>query len=182
MRAAFVLALLGVVGCSSESGVPILGGGRSCTLIGCMNLAKLTVTVATTREQLLATTIELCRNGQCSRATPTEVPDSAGSGAGGPLVGPLRGTFTVWGASAGRFKLDVEAHGEGPYPYGLTDGDKYTLTLTHSSGAKVAETSATVTYRESYPNGKECDQYACRQASHDGGEFTATIPTDAGAD
>jgi hypothetical protein len=110
------------------------------------------------------------------------VSESPGSGFGGPLVGPLPATFTVWGPSAGRFRIDVEARGEGPYPYGLTDGDKYTLTLTHSSGAKVAETSATLTYRESYPNGKECDQFACRQASHDGGEFTSTIASDAGTD
>lgn len=185
MRALAGLLLLASVstGCAIYDGDGGGGrfGGRSCTLIGCVNGARLSFRVATSREQLLASTIELCRGAQCSRATPTEVPGSAGSGSGGQLVGPVSATFTVWGPESGRFKIEVQTLGEGPYPYGLADGETHTLRLLDASGAKLAETSAAITYQESYPNGKECDQYACRSATHDGGDITPTVPSDAGA-
>lgn len=173
MRVLALFALLAVAGCSSiDDGVPISpGGGRACTLVGCANGAQLSIRVETTREILLGSTIELCRNEQCSRATPTSLPDSPGGGTGGPLFGPVSGTFTVWGPSGAWFPIDVRVNGSGAYPYGLVDGDRYVLRVIASNGDKLAETSATVTYTESYPNGKECDRYACRQASHDGGDF-----------
>lgn len=181
MRILALLALGALTACSSVGdGFPLSPGGKSCTLIGCVNGAKLSLRVAMTKETLLSSTIELCRNGRCSFATPTTMPDSAGSGTGGALVGPVQATYTVWSAESGRFRLEVTALGEGPYPYGLTDGDAYELRVTAPGGAVLAETKTTVTYAESYPNGKECDRDACRSASHDGGDFTPVAPSDAG--
>ncbi len=180
IRLLALLAVGALSGCVAfDEGSPLSPGGRGCTLIGCVNGAKLSVRIATSKETLLASAIEVCRNEQCSVATVTEVPDSASSGAGGALVGPVQASFTVWGAEAGRFLVEVTAMGEGPYPYGLKDGDAYELRVTDASGATLAEANATVTYAEGYPNGKECDRYACRFASHDGGDFTPVAPSDA---
>jgi len=179
MRRVFpVLAI--ALGCSSESASSEAtitdAGGSDCHLTACVNHATLSFRIAVPDDRLLGSTLELCHNGRCSRAT------VAAFGAMATLMGELRGRLSVERQSASHIAISVLLAGAGDYPYGLTDGE-YALQLTDASGVKLAGFSTNLRYSETYANGKGCEPFLpCRSASHDAGDFVVTAPVDAGVD
>jgi hypothetical protein len=168
-RSLFVLGLVSLVGCVSpfgDDGGGGGGGGHGCTLIGCVNGAQMSVTVDASADWLRTSTLEVCRNGVCGHATPSQLPTATGSGTGAQLTGALTGSLTVWTASTG-FRLDLQI-GLGEPSSSFANGDTYTVKLTGADGAVAGSFDRTATYVDSYPNGKDCDPTPCREATLEG--------------
>lgn len=143
--------------CFLENGFP----GGVCTAIGCYSGAQLPVFETPDGTVLMGATVHVCRNSACSEATITQLPPLE-QGTGSMLTGDLRADLTVWRRAAG-YEITVEVIADGPYPYGLANGDVYTAEL--RDGAAVLSTRAwTATYAESQPNGPDCEP-RCLQAS-----------------
>jgi hypothetical protein len=168
LRRAFVLSALSMLaGCVSPFGGDGVGGGggRDCTLIGCVNGAQMSVDVSASADWLRTSTIEVCRNGVCGHVTPSDLSTTTGSGTGAQLTGALGGGITVWTTSSG-FRVDVQI-GLGDPSSSFANGDAYTVKLTGADGVVAGSFDRTATYVDSYPNGKDCDPTPCREATLD---------------
>jgi hypothetical protein len=167
VRSLFVLAIAAMAGCVSPFGDDGGGGGspHGCTLIGCMNGVQMSVTVEASADWLRTSTIEVCRNGVCGHATPSDLPTATDTGKGVQLAGALAGGVVVWTAPTG-FRVDVQV-GQGDPSSSFANGDVYTVKLTGADGAVAGSVTRTATYVDSYPNGRDCDPTPCRQATLD---------------
>jgi hypothetical protein len=120
---------------------------------------------------LRALTAKVCRNALCfstSLASLSDPPEGAGSGidfntteTGVGMTGDSISLFFT--ASGGRAR-GLEAHWWPGSAAAMKDGDEYRLTLEAPDGSEVLAIQESVTYTESFPNGRECAETACRHA------------------
>ena len=148
------------------AGLTLLNG-CGCTAIGCGNLgATLDVDVTATPAQLDGGLFRVCRNERCTEH-----------------VMAIAGTKAVL-ASVRRDDLHIGLTGLVIEPVlavpvttnddrDLRDGDIYTLELFGAGGGVVQSWRWEADYRERYPNGRDCQDYACRYV-----ELTSDNTTD----
>lgn len=104
--------------------------------------------------------ISLCRNGACVTGV-----GGLGVGFSDGVSGELTGAFTVqWAVQllkndTSDFQLSVQDDAAA-----LADGDTYALTITQG-GTTLASWSGPAPYQTSFPNGMQCDVFACRNAT-----------------
>jgi hypothetical protein len=146
-------------------------GEHTCTLVGCYSGADISLTVpqvdwATTRTWR----VEACRNSTCLSGTTDQLPGdapTAGTGvsfylAGDPSLVPGALPSVSMTAWQGSFEIQWVIASNGSDGT-ITDGDRYTVTVTDSSGAVVASIDRAVNYTRLAPNGESCSPI-CQQA------------------
>ncbi|AKU98187.1 hypothetical protein AKJ09_04851 [Labilithrix luteola] len=150
-----------LLACSSNS-----GGGKSCTAIGCADGATLSAHLQMPVDAFGTLQVKACWNGYCGTGSVDQEKD-AGSGEPLPTLfqlqgGSLYGTVHRVDEGSGWTRLDVSVR-----PAAETkDGDRYTLTVTDAQGAVLFDVERITTYSRSYPNGPDCDERACMNATH----------------
>lgn len=107
---------------------------------------------------LAGATLRVCRNALCSEARIDEVPTTEPSqGAPIRLNGELTGDAQVTRLPSGyTVSARVRTH-PGEFPYGLVDGDVYTVELRAGDSTLLGSRAWTATYAVSQPNGPDCE-------------------------
>jgi hypothetical protein len=145
-------------------------GQRACTLIGCGLGVLLVAPLSDAAADVQSLSIEVCLNDKCVDGQFNDAGSAQGvetasfpddSGEREKNQSPFVQAFIR--RSGEGFELEVEY-----WPWRqaeLRDGDQFSVTARDTAGGTVFSVSQTVTYSESYPNGKECDVVPCRHAA-----------------
>lgn len=138
--AALVLLAAGCV-----LGVTACGISKTCTLMGCVNGARLHVTQRFATADLAGATFAACRGAVC-----------------GPTI-----VITAFPKDLGDGTSSLEVSAEFTGDRGqLADGDVWTLKVTRPDGSALFAGTGTARYTKGYPNGQECDgDYYCLWAN-----------------
>ena len=153
---AFMLTGATPLSCAAD----LEGKDRICTLIGCGPTGSWRMPLDVPFEQIQASTLSVCKNGECTEIALAELEEPEAPGSGKGVSAAMKGLMiTLWNDES---SLVLEVQWQNPPS--LADGDVYDLTLTDASGMAIATISETVDYVESYPNGPECDVTPCRRA------------------
>lgn len=142
----------------------LLSEQRVCTLVGCDSNVGFRVFETADGIALLDATLRVCRNDVCSEARISELP-TVDDFQGPPLgvEGELSVEARVYSLSSG-YELSATIWAQGEFPYGLADGDVYTLTLRDRDSVLLSSQAWTATYAVSEPNGPDCEP-TCLRAS-----------------
>ena len=133
----------------------LLSGCLFCTAIGCGPEAELDVAPAGDTAAIAQSTCEVCINTRCVTVSPGE---------------PLPGLTTI-ATGIGEINVDVATTWSDPISMhvvvsadGLSDGDRYAVTVTGADGAVLASPRWIASYESNYPNGAVCGPHCVRAA------------------
>lgn len=140
---------------ASMNFAPTSASGLTCTAVACRSGAVIQQRLVAEPGSDVAEVV-ICRNDHCF----TSGMRTHGEGGGSAfLFAPLQGEL--------RYRLDANAVDvtifvDAPNDV-LADGDRYRVTFTDSRSKKqLARIDRTVTYEDTFPNGRECDVDACK--------------------
>jgi len=139
-------------------------GNGVCTLAGCDSNVYFEVFETPDGSSLIEATLRICRNDLCSEARISELPTVMEyQGPTIRLQGDLGAVAYMYSLPAG-YTVTVTVGEQGEFPYGLADGDVYTLALHDRDAALLNSQAWTATYSVLEPNGHDCGP-TCLRAS-----------------
>ena len=159
---ALVTLVVGLAGCELT---------HVCTAIGCSSGSVLSAPVACAPEELASLELSMCLNGECYRGSFSALSALPAPGTGQSVGFPLEGRgessptviVTLWNEGENGSRIEYEWIAADARA--LKNGDVYRVTATTTDGTSMFDVSRAVTYSESYPNGEDCDAFACKQAA-----------------
>jgi hypothetical protein len=136
-------------------------------LIGCASGVTLRAPLSAEAAAAPSLSIEVCLNDACLSGTLPRPPSGPENGA---VTFPDPQTIEATASprvdvvvmdDPGPVELHLHYWARGA---NLRDGDRFSVVCRNPAGATVFSRHRTVTYDESYPNGRECDVVPCRAA------------------
>lgn len=124
-----------------------------CTLAGCDSSVGFELEVAD-GNALIGARLQVCRNELCGEAQITELPTTF-EGRPYQFTGGLAGVVRLYQQPSG-YAVSAIVPEEGEFPYGLADGDVYTVELRDRDSMLLAAERWSATYHLLEPNGPDC--------------------------
>jgi hypothetical protein len=158
-----------IVGLAFVTGLVACDATQTCTAIGCESGTTINVPITCAPDVLSSLDVRLCLNDECYEGSFTTFsalpPPDAGANMslenGAQSSANIMVTLYNEGASGYRIRFDWL----GEDSRKLKNGDVYRATGTTPLGTVAFDVSRAVTYNESYPNGKDCDDVSCKDVT-----------------